>query len=85
MYGKIRRKEMYLLRKLGIPLAAILILSILALITVVLIYEQNGLIIPSFELPKNEQPETTVAPETTVSAELKTVNNYIPMSGGILK
>lgn len=77
---------MYLLRKLGIPLAAILILSILALITVVLIYEQNGLILPSFKLPEKEQPETTVTPETSVTADLETVNNYyILIAGGNLK
>lgn len=76
---------MYLLRKLGIPLAAILILSILALITVVLIYEQNGLILPSFKLPEKEVPETTVSPETPVTAENQRVNNfYIQTSGGIL-
>ena len=78
----IRRKVMYLLRKLGIPLAAILILSILALITVVLIYEQNGLILPSFDLPEKEVPETTVTPKTTVTAENQRNNYYIPMSGG---
>ncbi len=71
---------MYLLRRIGIPLAALLILSVLSLITVLLIFEQNGIMLPSFELPKEEA--VTSAPE---SGEI-TDNNmeYIyPTTGGI--
>ena len=53
---------MYLLRRLGIPLAALLILSVLALITVVLLFEQNGILLPSYEHGSNEA--VTSAPQT---------------------
>ncbi len=72
---------MYLLRRIGIPLAALLILSVLSLITVLLIFEQNGILLPSYERPKEEA--VTSAPES----EEITENNleYIyPTTGGIL-
>ncbi|MBQ4140843.1 MAG: hypothetical protein IJD70_05855 [Clostridia bacterium] len=64
---------MYLLRKIGIPLAALLILSILTLIVVVLLFERNGIFLPSFELPATEPAVTTApnSPENTVG-----INNY---------
>lgn len=71
---------MYLLRRIGIPLAALLILSVLSLITVLLVFEQNGIMLPSYERPKEEA--VTSAPE---SGEI-TENNmeYIyPTTGGI--
>ena len=71
---------MYLLRRIGIPLAALLILSVLSLITVLLVFEQNGIMLPSYERPKEEA--VTSAPE---SGEI-TENNmeYIyPITGGI--
>jgi len=58
---------MYLLRKLGIPLAALLILSFFALITVILLYEQNGLQLPSFKQYEPVSPETTVYQEESTS------------------
>ncbi len=76
---------MYLLRKLGIPLAALLILSILALITVVLLYEQNGLHLPSFKRPQTDPPEATVSPESEITSDLNFENNNILFAGGILK
>lgn len=73
---------MYLLRRIGIPLAALLVLSVLTLITVLLLFEQNGIMLPSYERPKEDA--VTAAPE---SGEI-TENNmeYIyPITGGILK
>lgn len=58
---------MYLLRKLGIPLTALLILSIFALITVILLYEQNGLQLPSFDRYDPIATETTVYQEESTS------------------
>lgn len=76
---------MYLLRKLGIPLAALLILSILTLVTVILIFDRNGILLPSFERPETEPPVTT----TTIEPEISVNNNYdninILYIGGILK
>ena len=71
---------MYLLRRIGIPLAALLILSVLSLITVLLVFEQNGIMLPSYDRPKEEA--VTTAQE---SGEI-TENNmdYIyPTTGGI--
>lgn len=71
---------MYLLRRIGIPLAALLILSVLSLITVLLVFEQNGIMLPSYDRPNKEA--VTSAPE---SGEI-TDNNieYIyPITGGI--
>lgn len=76
---------MYLLRKLGIPLAALLILSILALITVVLLYEQNGLHLPSFKRPQTDPPETTVSPESEITSNSDLDNKNILLTGGIFK
>ncbi len=76
---------MYLLRKLGIPLAALLILSILALITVILLYEQNGLHLPSFERPETDPPETTALPESEITSNLNFENINILLIGGIFK
>ncbi len=74
---------MYLLRKIGIPLLALLILSVLALITVVLLFEQNGVLLPSYERPKDEA--VTSAPESGEITEnnMETEYNY-PTIGGIL-
>lgn len=71
---------MYLLRRIGIPLAALLILSVLSLITVLLVFEQNGIMLPSYDRPNEEA--VTSAPE---SGEI-TENNmeYIyPITGGM--
>ena len=73
---------MYLLRKLGIPLAAILVLSVLALITVVLLYENNGLQLPNFNPPQGELPETSMPAETELAAGLDLESYYIQISGG---
>ncbi len=73
---------MYLLRRIGIPLAALLVLSVLTLITVLLLFEQNGILLPSYERPREEA--FTTAPE---SGEI-TENNmeYIyPIIGGTLE
>lgn len=68
---------MYLLRKLGIPLVAVLILSILALSAVVLVYRQRGLMLPSFDHSGNndkwEQSEGTA--DTT--SELEAIDHDI--------
>ena len=74
---------MYLLRKIGIPLVALLILSVLALITVVLIFEQNGILLPSYERPKDEA--VTAAPESGEITENNMEIEYIyPIIGGTL-
>ena len=74
---------MYLLKKLGIPLIAILILSLLALITVVLLYENNGLQLPVFDRPQTESPETEAQIDTE-SVALDFENYYSTLSGGNL-
>lgn len=72
---------MYLLRRIGIPLAALLVLSVLTLITVLLLFEQNGILLPSYERPKEEA--VTTAPESGESTE--SIMEYIdPNTGGIL-
>lgn len=76
---------MYLLRKLGIPLAALLILSIFALITVVLIYEQNGILLPSYDRPETEPPVTTAPIEPEISVNNNCVNINILYFGGTHK
>ncbi len=58
---------MYLLRKIGIPLVALLILSVLTLITVLLLFEQNGILLPSYERPQTEA--VTTAPESGETTE----------------
>ena len=74
---------MYLLRKIGIPLVALLILSLLALITVVLLFEQNGVLLPSYERPKEEA--VTTAPESGERTENNMEIEYIyPIIGGTL-
>jgi hypothetical protein len=74
---------MYLLRKIGIPLVALLILSLLALITVVLLFEQNGVLLPSYERPKEET--VTTAPESGEITENNMEIEYIyPIIGGTL-
>ena len=75
--------QMYLLKKLGMPLIAILILSILALITVVLIYENNGLQLPTFDRPQTE-PYETEAPLETEAVTFEFENYYSILSGGYL-
>lgn len=74
---------MYLLRKLGIPLAALLILSIFALITVVLLYEQNGILLPSFERPETDPPVTTEPTQPEISVNNNHENTIILYYGGI--
>ena len=71
---------MYLLRRLGIPLAALLILSVLSLITVLLVFEQNGIMLPSYERPKEEA--VTSAPESGEITE-NNVEYIYPTTGGI--
>ena len=72
---------MYLLRRIGIPLAALLVLSVLTLITVLLLFEQNGILLPSYELPKEDA--VTTVPESGESTE--SIMEYIdPNTGGIL-
>jgi len=72
---------MYLLRRIGIPLAALLVLSVLTLITVLLLFEQNGILLPSYERPKEDA--VTTAPESGESTE--SIMEYIdPNTGGIL-
>ena len=73
---------MYLLRKLGIPLIALLILSVLALITVVLVYESNGLQLPNFKRPHTETPESTLPNTTEESVQMNFENYYSTLSGG---
>ncbi len=79
---KERRMQMYLLKKLGIPLAALLILSVLALITVVLLYENNGLQLPNFDRPQTEVPETELPISTEESTQMNIENYYTVLSGG---
>ena len=72
---------MYLLRRIGIPLAALLVLSVLTLITVLLLFEQNGILLPSYERPKEDA--VTTVPESGESTE--NIMEYIdPNTGGIL-
>lgn len=71
---------MYLLRRIGIPLAALLILSVLSLITVLLVFEQNGIMLPSYERPKEEA--VTTAPESGEITE-NNVEYIYPITGGI--
>ncbi len=71
---------MYLLRRIGIPLAALLILSVLSLITVLLVFEQNGIMLPSYERPKEEA--VTSAPESGEITE-NNVEYIYPTTGGI--
>lgn len=66
---------MYLLRKIGIPLVALLILSLLALITVVLLFEQNGILLPSYGRPQTEA--VTTASETEENNENNMKIEYI--------
>ena len=73
---------MYLLKKLGIPLAALLILSVLALITVVLLYENNGLQLPNFDLPQTEVPESELPAETEGIVGIDQEDYYFILSGG---
>lgn len=72
---------MYLLRKLGLPLIALLVLSILALITVVLLFENNGLQLPVFDRPQKEIPESGI--EITLASALFDIeNSYSILIGG---
>ena len=73
---------MYLLKKLGIPLIALLILSVLALVTVVLLYENNGLQLPNFNRPQTETPESELPMPSEESAQMKIENYYSVLSGG---
>lgn len=73
---------MYLLRRLGIPLVALLILSVLALITVLLLFEQNGILLPSYERPKDDA--VTSAPVSEEITE-NSMEYLYPITGGILK
>ena len=73
---------MYLLRRLGIPLAALLVLSVLALITVLLVFEQNGILLPYYGQQKRE--ESTTAPATEEITE-NNLEYLYPTTGGTLK
>lgn len=75
---------MYLLRKLGIPLAALLVLSIFALITVVLLYEQNGILLPSYERPETDPPVSSEQIEPEASVNNNFDNTVILYHGGKL-
>ena len=59
---------MFLLKKVGPSLAAILILSVLALAFVILQYEQNGIILPSFSAPAPAETTAEVTEAPAVSA-----------------
>lgn len=73
---------MYLLRRLGIPLAALLVLSVLALVMVVLLFKQNGILLPSYERPKDDA--VTSAPVSEESTE-NSLEYLYPITGGTLK
>lgn len=73
---------MYLLKKLGIPLVALLILSVLALITVVLLYENNGVQLPNFDRPQSEAPESKPQDQAEQSVQMNFENYYSEISGG---
>ena len=73
---------MYLLKKLGIPLIALLILSVLALVTVVLLYENNGLQLPNFKRPQTEADESELPIPPEGSAQMNIENYYTVLSGG---
>jgi hypothetical protein len=73
---------MYLLKKLGIPLVALLILSVLALITVVLMYENNGVQLPNFDRPQTEAPESMPQDQAEQSVQMNFENYYSEISGG---
>ncbi len=77
-----RRMQMYLLKKLGIPLVALLILSVLALITVVLLYENNGVQLPNFDRPQTEAPESKPQDQAEQSVQMNFENYYSEISGG---
>ena len=79
---KERRIQMYLLKKLGIPLIALLILSVLALVTVVLLYENNGLQLPNFKRPQTEADESELPIPPEESAQMNIENYYTVLSGG---
>jgi hypothetical protein len=74
--------QMYLLKKLGIPLVALLILSVLALITVVLLYENNGVQLPNFDRPQTEAPESKPQDQAEQSVQMNFENYYSEISGG---
>ena len=73
---------MYLLRKIGIPLVALLVFSVLSLIMVVLVFEQRGIMLPSYERPSAETQ--TTAPESGESTE-NNIEIIYPDLGGTLK
>lgn len=61
--------KMYLLRKVGIPLAVILIISIMTLVWVTLIFEKEGLLLPSFERPRDKSADTAEPIETNSASD----------------
>ena len=73
---------MYLLRRLGIPLAALLVLSVLALITVVLLFEQNGILLPYYGQEKYEEVTTVPVAEEITENNLE---YYYPTKGETIK
>ena len=73
---------MYLLRRLGIPLAALLVLSVLALITVVLLFEQNGILLPYYGQEKYEEVTTVPVAEEITENNLE---YYYPTKGEKIK
>jgi hypothetical protein len=72
---------MRLLRNVGIPLAAILILLILLLAVVVLIYKQNGLMLP---FSRNSDFDGAEETESNISGiEYKNQNLLFRIGGNI--
>lgn len=73
---------MYLLKKLGMPLVALLILSVLTLVTVVLLFDSNHLQLPNFSRPQTELPETEHTIPSEESVKINFENYYSVLSGG---
>lgn len=65
-----KEENMYLLKKIGPSLIAMLVLSVLLLVFVVLTFEKSGIFLPSFSSP--ESAETT---DQQTSAHNNSVNN----------
>ena len=72
---------MSLLRKVGIPLLAILILLVLLLAVLILVYEQNGLLLPFASQPGNQESETVAC----FPSKIETMNNTIILNWRIMK
>ena len=66
MKMSVRSLIMRLLRKVGIPLAAILILLALLIAVIILKYEQEGMFLPFAVRPDIEGTETSACQQNTV-------------------